>query len=99
MANFPSEKIEYLLIIVSSVNDYANDMPAIGLGWHLPSATEWTNFQYAENINDEFSAFESGSLFFMHCMYNRLMDKNGILQPGCTNMQNAFRELGRRLEF
>jgi uncharacterized protein (TIGR02145 family) len=32
---------------------------AIGPGWHLPSAADWTNFQYAENINDEFSAFES----------------------------------------
>jgi uncharacterized protein (TIGR02145 family) len=32
---------------------------AIGPGWHLPSATEWTNFMHAEAINDEFSAFES----------------------------------------
>ena len=32
---------------------------AIGAGWHLPSATEWTNFMNAEAINDEPSAFES----------------------------------------
>jgi uncharacterized protein (TIGR02145 family) len=32
---------------------------AIGPGWHLPSATEWTNFMFAEAVNDEPSAFES----------------------------------------
>jgi uncharacterized protein (TIGR02145 family) len=32
---------------------------AIGAGWHLPSATEWTNVMNAEAINDEPSAFES----------------------------------------
>lgn len=32
---------------------------AIGPGWHLPSATDWTNFMFAEAVNDEPSAFES----------------------------------------
>jgi uncharacterized protein (TIGR02145 family) len=32
---------------------------AIGPGWHLPSATEWTNIMNAEAINDEPSAFGS----------------------------------------
>jgi uncharacterized protein (TIGR02145 family) len=32
---------------------------AIGPGWHLPSATEWTNMMNAEAINDEPSAFGS----------------------------------------
>jgi uncharacterized protein (TIGR02145 family) len=32
---------------------------ALGAGWHLPSATEWTTVMNAEAINDEPSAYES----------------------------------------
>jgi hypothetical protein len=30
---------------------------------------------------------------------NRLMDENGILQPGCGIMQKSFFKLDKRLEF
>jgi len=56
--------------------------------------------QYQSRINFRFMRHVFlGNIIRNNDPVNRLIDENGILQPGCGSMQKSFFELDKRLDF